>query len=67
MEEQNTNNDNGIYAFDKDKNKVDLSENIAKVEQIDEEVKSIPTIYSGTSDPTSSLGKDGDIYLQYEE
>jgi D-arabinose 5-phosphate isomerase GutQ len=24
------------------------------------------TILSGTSDPDSSLGEDGDIYIQYE-
>lgn len=67
MKEQTSNNENEIYAFDKDKNKVDLSENIEKVGQIEEEVNSLPAIYSGTSDPTSSLGEDGDIYLQYEE
>jgi hypothetical protein len=27
----------------------------------------IPTIHSGTAAPSSSLGKDGDIYIQYTE
>jgi len=27
----------------------------------------IPTIHHGTTEPTSDIGEDGDIYIMYEE
>ena len=39
-----------------------LLEKKVNTEDFDKE----PVIHSGTSNPDSSLGKDGDIYLKYE-
>lgn len=36
------------------------------MEIITDYVNSKPTILSGTADPTSADGKDGDIYIKYE-
>ena len=33
---------------------------------LNKKVEEAPSILSGTSEPDSSLGKDGDIYLKYE-
>lgn len=30
-------------------------------------LENLPNFYSGTSEPSSSLGEDGDIYIKYEE
>jgi hypothetical protein len=30
-------------------------------------VSSIATIYTGTTEPSSSLGKDGDLYVLYND
>lgn len=39
----------------------------AQIEDIEESLSSQPTIRSGTSIPSNSLGKDGDIYIQITE
>lgn len=45
-----------VYGFDENKNKFDITK-----------IKSMPSFYSGTSNPPSELGEDGDVYFQYEE
>lgn len=34
-------------------------------EQIETKIDMLPTILSGTTEPTSEEGKDGDIYIMY--
>lgn len=42
-----------------------LEDKITK-EEVTKELEKEADIYSGTTEPDSSLGKDGDIYLKYE-
>jgi hypothetical protein len=40
---------------------------VSAINEIYTNLGSLPTIYSGTTEPSSSLGSDGDIYLKYSE
>lgn len=43
-----------------------LLEKKVNTEEYNKKTNELPVIHSGTNDPDSSLGKDGDIYLKYE-
>ena len=36
-------------------------------EDVNDTLTNAPHIYYGTTEPSSNLGKDGDLYFQYEE
>lgn len=42
-----------------------LSENDF-TDELKTKLENLPNFYSGTSEPSSSLGKDGDIYIKYK-
>ncbi len=60
IEEENTMDNN--HGFNNKKERIP----IYSQEEVDSIIEELPKIYSGTSEPTSDLGKDGDIYCQYE-
>ena len=52
--------ENALYLIPDEE--IDLS-NYATIEELNK----IPKIYSGTEEPDNFEGKDGDIYIMYEE
>ena len=40
---------------------------VAAINELDTDLGDVPHFYSGTTEPSSSLGNNGDIYLKYNE